>query len=49
MEFSEDLKLRVTSYFKEKYNLDLSDSEVIDILNNLSDLYLAFTNIDKSL
>lgn len=44
MGFSEDLKLRTKKYFKENHGLDLSDSEITEILNNLSDLYLEFYN-----
>jgi len=32
MDFSEDLKLRAKSYFKERHNVDLSDSQVIKAL-----------------
>ncbi len=47
MNFSKNLKSRVKSYFKEKYDLDLLDSEIVDILDNLSGLYLAFTSAGK--
>jgi hypothetical protein len=45
MDFSEDLRLRARLYFKEKHDLDLSDAQVVEALNNLADLYLEFSNI----
>ena len=46
MKYSKNIELKYQGYILRKYNVVISDTEAQLNLENLSSLYLAFTNSD---
>jgi len=47
MTFSEELKQKMISYMREKYDLDITPEQADEYLRSLADLYFAFYETKK--